>query len=201
MWNNICREYLEFKYWRFRKNRNEIKEVCIGEGKKVVRERIKRTKRVGKRVVKCNLKKGETSSRLPFHPWEEGKKEGRKLRLVYNSARIRQLFRTLPTKPLYHLVTVATPPVWFRELRRGTSSSQTTAHTPTVSFTTFITMHRSANIAPLLSPSPAISFRTNGRGGGGGGLLSFPATISVIGFDNSDYISRNSFYITLHYIF
>lgn len=117
-------------------------------------ERIKRTKRVGKRVVKCNLKKGETSSRLPFHPWEEGEKEGRKSRLVYNSARIRQLFRTLPTKPLYHLVTVATPPVWFRELRRGTSSSQTTAHTPMASFTTFITMHRSANIAPLLSPSP-----------------------------------------------
>lgn len=47
----------------------EIKEVYVGEaGKKVARERIKRTKGVPKRVVKCNLKKEEASSRQAFHP-------------------------------------------------------------------------------------------------------------------------------------
>lgn len=79
-----------------RGNSEKAKKISLSrevkEGKKVVRERIKRTKRVAKRVVKCNLKKEETSSISTLG--EEGEKEGRKFRLVYNSARIRQLFRT-----------------------------------------------------------------------------------------------------------
>ena len=49
-----------------RGNSEKAKKISLSrevkEGKKVVRERIKRTKRVAKRVVKCNLKKEETSS-------------------------------------------------------------------------------------------------------------------------------------------
>ena len=55
-----------------RENSEKAKKISLSrevkEGKKVVRERIKRTKRVAKRVVKCNLKKEETSSILPILP-------------------------------------------------------------------------------------------------------------------------------------
>lgn len=82
---------LSWKFGKSKENLSLSREVKEGEVK-VVRERIKRTKRVAKRVVKCNLKKEETSSISTLG--EEGEKEGRKFRLVYNSARIRQLFRT-----------------------------------------------------------------------------------------------------------
>ena len=61
-----------------RGNSEKAKKISLSrevkEGKKVVRERIKRTKRVAKRVVKCNLKKEETSSISTLEERREKKK-------------------------------------------------------------------------------------------------------------------------------
>lgn len=71
-----------------------------GVGKNGKAEREKKRRSVSKRVVKCNLKKEASPAAAlgaPLHPilGLRTRKEGRKFRLVYNSARIGQLFRTL----------------------------------------------------------------------------------------------------------
>lgn len=99
---------------------------------------------------------------------------------VYNSARN----SSLPTKPLHHLVTVATLPVWLRELRRGTSSSANDrAHTGGELYN----LHNDASIREYCahpSLSSAISFR--------------PGRIKegrVVSFPLDDVASLDSFYL------